>query len=332
MIEKLLAELSKATVWMPAQVLKDKVGARNTTNVSLRLRDLEKNGSVVSRSRTEAGAKVVEWRHADKVNAGDLPPAGRATKAAPVVQDSLTTEMPTDKECCNAAKVVATTAGAEVAALNKQLAAKDEWIDAAKRKIADLENNGADQRAKLEEAERLNIQWLGLAREFNAEGIDGLRGVMNRANDAERNWEVAMMAAIGEDGTGSVTEAIAGLKETIKQQRSTIDAKDTEIGINDAAVDGWLDLAMEFECKSIPELRVFIDSALIRIEALKKAKTVAPRKPAQPRQPFSVTGLVGYHAGGDKVTLFLNRRLSSRSVTFPADKMAQLVDMAREAS
>lgn len=132
MIEKLLAELSKATVWMPAQVLKDKVGARNTTNVSLRLRDLEKNGSAVSRSRTEAGAKIVEWRHADKVNAGDLPPAGRATKAAPVVQDSLTTEMPTDKECCNAAKVVATTAGAEVAALNKQLAAKDEWIDAAK--------------------------------------------------------------------------------------------------------------------------------------------------------------------------------------------------------
>jgi len=206
MIEKLLAELSKATVWMPAQVLKDKVGARNTTNVSLRLRGLEKNGSAVSRSRTEAGAKIVEWRHADKVNAGDLPPAGRATKAAPVVQDSLTTEMPTDKECCNAAKVVATTAGTHVAELRAQL------------KLAEQQRDEHYHRAELFQLD------------------------------------------------------LAGIKETVTQQRSTIDAKDTELGISDAAVDGWLELAKEFECKSIPELRVFINAAVDKLDRLRSVK------------------------------------------------------------
>ena len=44
-------------------------------------------------------------------------------KADPVVQDSLTTEMPTDKECCNAAKVVATTAGWHVVQLREQVKA-----------------------------------------------------------------------------------------------------------------------------------------------------------------------------------------------------------------
>lgn len=185
MIEKLLAELSKATVWMPAQVLKDKVGARNTTNVSLRLRDLEKNGSAVSRSRTEAGAKIVEWRHADKVNAGDLPPAGRATKAAPVVQESLTTEMPTDKECCNAAKVVATAASSHVAELRKE---------------------------------------------------------------------------------------ISGLSDIVDAQRTMIDARDSEIRIGDAAIEGWLRLAKEFECKSIPELRVFINAAVDKLDRLRSVK------------------------------------------------------------
>ena len=40
-----------------------------------------------------------------------------------VVKESLTTEMPTDKECCNAAKVVATTAGWLVVQLREQVKA-----------------------------------------------------------------------------------------------------------------------------------------------------------------------------------------------------------------
>lgn len=71
------------------------------------------------------------------------------TTEKPTVRENRTVEMPTDKACCNAAVVVATTAGAEVAAFNKQLAAKDEWIDAAKRKIADLENEHADLKTEL---------------------------------------------------------------------------------------------------------------------------------------------------------------------------------------
>lgn len=71
------------------------------------------------------------------------------TTEKPTVRENRTVEIPTDKACCNAAVVVATTAGAEVAALNKQLAAKDEWIDAAKRKIADLENEHADLKTEL---------------------------------------------------------------------------------------------------------------------------------------------------------------------------------------
>ncbi len=41
----------------------------------------------------------------------------------PVVRKSLTTVMPTDKECCNAAKVVATTAGWHVVQLREQVKA-----------------------------------------------------------------------------------------------------------------------------------------------------------------------------------------------------------------
>ena len=124
----------------------------------------------------------------------------------PVVKDSLTTEMPTDKECCNAAKVVATTAGTHVAELRAQL------------KLAEQQRDEHYHQAELLQLE------------------------------------------------------LAGIKETVAQQRSTIDAKDTEIGINDAAVDGWLDLAMEFECKSIPELRVFINAAVDKLDRLRSVK------------------------------------------------------------
>lgn len=46
---------------------------------------------------------------------------------------------------------------------------------------------------------------------------------------------------------------------------------------------------------------------------------------------ITVSHLTGYHAGGEKVTLFLDRRLSARSITLPSDKLHQLADMAREA-
>ena len=115
--------------------------------------------------------------------------AGADVKADPVVKESLTTEMPTDKECCNAAKVAAT------------------------RRIAEL-------------------------------------------------------------------------MDTVKNQRATIDARDSEIRIGDAAIDGWLRLAKEFECNNIPELRVFINAAVDKLDRLRSAKTDS-LKNAHPEPAYS---------------------------------------------
>lgn len=59
--------------------------------------------------------------------------------------------------------------------------------------------------------------------------------------------------------------------------------------------------------------------------AHEQIKTTGTR---QPRRPFSVTGLAGYHAGKGQVTLFLDRRLNARSITLPAEKLAQMTGMA----
>ncbi len=115
--------------------------------------------------------------------------AGADVKADPVVKESLTTEMPTDKECCNAAKVAAT------------------------RRIAEL-------------------------------------------------------------------------MDTVKNQRATIDARDSEIRIGDAAIDGWLRLAKEFECNNIPELRVFINAAVDKLDRLRSAKADS-LKNAHPEPAYS---------------------------------------------
>lgn len=59
------------------------------------------------------------------------------------------------------------------------------------------------------------------------------------------------------------------------------------------------------------------------------AKNEASAK-TQPRKPFTITGLTGYHASGNKVTLFLSRRLSARSITLDADRLQQLAEMAQQ--
>ena len=120
-------------------------------------------------------------------------------KAASVVKESLTTEMPPDKECCNAAKVVATTASSHVAELRKE---------------------------------------------------------------------------------------ISGLSDIVDAQRATIDARDSEIRIGDAAIEGWLRLAKEFECNNIPELRVFINAAVDKLDRLRSVKTDS-LKNAHPEPAYS---------------------------------------------
>ena len=117
----------------------------------------------------------------------------------PVVMKSITTEMPTDKNCCNAAKVVATTASSLVADLYKE---------------------------------------------------------------------------------------IDGLSDIVDAQRTMIDARDSEIRIGDAAIEGWLRLAKEFECNNIPELRVFINAAVDKLDRLRSVKTDS-LKNAHPEPAYS---------------------------------------------
>lgn len=100
-------------------------------------------------------------------------------------------------------------------------------------------------------------------------------------------------------------------------------------------------LGSSTDCKKMPlslaEARAVVEGLTIQINTLnhklqaQKADVKAEKKPQQPRRPFSVTGLNGYHAGGEKVTLFLDRRLNARSITLEAEKLNQLADMARAA-
>ena len=131
MQEKLIDILSRATAWMTAPQIADAGGWRSASNVTVALQQMEKaNGQVERRkSPTETmgnGLPATEWKLTDKkIKDATETKMGRKPKHPPlepaVVRESRTTEMPSDKECCNAAKVVATTAGAEVAELRKQL-------------------------------------------------------------------------------------------------------------------------------------------------------------------------------------------------------------------
>ena len=131
MQEKLIDILSRATAWMTSQQIADAGGWRSASNVAVALQQMEKAHGQVERrkSPTETmgnGLPATEWKLTDKkIKDATETKMGRKPKHPPlepaVVRESRTTEMPSDKECCNAAKVVATTAGAEVAELRKQL-------------------------------------------------------------------------------------------------------------------------------------------------------------------------------------------------------------------
>lgn len=87
-----------------------------------------------------------------------FPEAGKKVKQ--VAKESPATKMPTDKECCNAAKVVATTAGAEVSALNERIASMQEELD-DRKEVIDAVNDDIRrqvQRAEAAEANRDDLK------------------------------------------------------------------------------------------------------------------------------------------------------------------------------
>lgn len=56
--------------------------------------------------------------------------------------------------------------------------------------------------------------------------------------------------------------------------------------IKDDVTDGWLRLAKEFECNNIPELRVFINAAVDKLDRLRSVKTDS-LKNAHPEPAYS---------------------------------------------
>jgi hypothetical protein len=115
-------------------------------------------------------------------------------------------------------------------------------------------------------------------------------------------------------------------------------AKAPEISADElrAEIQRQKGIAQEFIDKAASLERKFSEAVeevtrLDRELAAAKAKAMPEKKSSKPRKPFSVTGLSGFHAGGDRVTLFLDRRLHAKSITLPADKLHQLAEMARAA-
>jgi hypothetical protein len=178
---------TKATISKPQPAVGKNSGSKDAGSIV--------DGGLIGADSLPVGNAVSAPPKPDK-----MPVAACAdVKADPVVRKSLTTEMPTDKECCNAAKVVATTASSHVADLYKE---------------------------------------------------------------------------------------IDGLSDIVDAQRTMIDARDSEIRIGDAAIEGWLRLAKEFECNNIPELRVFINAAVDKLDRLRSVKTDS-LKNAHPEPAYS---------------------------------------------
>lgn len=132
MQEKLIDILSRATAWMTAGEIAEAGNWRSHANVVIALHQIERSTGNVERRKSPTkkmrnGMPATEWKLTEKTIAESTETKmGRKPKHPPleqaVVREIRTTEMSSDKECCNAAKVVATTAGAEVSELRKQLA------------------------------------------------------------------------------------------------------------------------------------------------------------------------------------------------------------------
>lgn len=203
MQEQITEILSSATAFMTVEEIAAKRKWRSHGNVAVAIHNMAKTpGHIVSRkSKTKKlindrpaeefalAEKDFAKKHVALTNEGNKPQA--VDIEVPVFRKAKAAPMPTDKECCNAAKVVATTAGSEVADLNARIEAMEEEI-------------------------------------------------------AQRNVEVASLNA---------------------KLKNAINRADNMNGVCEKLTE----LATEFECKGVPELRVFINSLVKRTEELKAA-------------------------------------------------------------
>lgn len=124
------------------------------------------HGSIASEPRVAGGPKRTES-------------SAEGDATATVVRKSLTTEMPTDKECCNAAKVVAATAGAELAKARDALKLAEEQRDLHFE-------TAEDYRDQLTLAQNALDTWAGLAEKHGCSGYHQLNQLITELKAASK--------------------------------------------------------------------------------------------------------------------------------------------------
>lgn len=132
-------------------------------------------------------------------------------------------DMQTDKACCNAAKVVATTAGSEVSFLREQLTDAEQIIANARQAL------------KVKEGESLVL------------AIERLVADRNAHRDDVLNWERTMMKLVGEDGIGSVTKSIENMQAEIAYKAGVIDDYQAKLGHARVQIDALNEQLMHGE-------------------------------------------------------------------------------------
>lgn len=301
MQEKLEEILSNAKDWLTAAEIADKGKWRSASHVGLALKQMDSVEHRTSPTKKMGnGIPAKEYKLADKSFDSDVASTKSASISSKLAdKKSLAAEMPTDKECCNAAKVVATTAGSEVATLNKTIATLREEIA-----------GHLDWKERLEDDIRRHIK--------RAEAAERNRDDTQKQSEENRRLFLAAISDLAsinraleldpdDGGAAPILEAIDEYKVMLAEETNEVVRLRAE------------NLALKTLNESMPGFGAAYEA--------QKAK-----KQTQPRRPFSVTGLVGFHTGSQKVTLFLDRRLNARSVTLPADKLAQLAEMAGAAA
>ena len=142
-----------------------------------------------------------------------LTPAGKE-RLKEIRQKAGIEQMPTDKACCNAAKVVATTAGSEVASLREQLANAEKQRDSH---FATSE----DYASQLQIAERAVKSWIELAGEFECKGVAEFRIFVHSLSKRVDEFKAEL---------GYARIQIAALNEQLMAGEEAVDVKDAAKG------------------------------------------------------------------------------------------------------
>jgi hypothetical protein len=143
--------------------------------------------------------------------------------------------------------------------------------------------------------------------QLNALRTDGLVDMKPRARNRQSAYFLVEKPEI------ETPSQLADKKRKEESAAARIKKLEAEIKLLEKALDLETSISKELQ-KEIAELR---------------KRQAAPAKPKKPALPRTISGLNGYLNQGDKVTLFIDRRLNAKSVTFEAGKLEQLAEMAR---